>query len=104
MTDHITIAGNLTADPELRYTASGKAVLNMRVAVNHSKDNASFFTVVAWEGLAEALAEQAEKGDRLLITGRLQTRSWENDEGETRTVSEIVAEDAGFSLRFAAES
>jgi single-strand DNA-binding protein len=104
VTDTITVAGNLTQDPTLRYTANGKSVLNARIAINHSKERASFFDVVAWEGLAEALAEQAEKGDRLLVTGRLQTRSWENDEGETRTVAEIVAEDAGFSLRFAAES
>lgn len=110
----ITIVGNLTDDPELRYTPNGVAVANMRVAVNRRFRNQQsnewedrldgFFTVNVWRDLAENVAESLHRGDRVLVQGRLQSRSYENKEGETRWVTEIEADEVCPSLRWAKAS
>jgi single-strand DNA-binding protein len=108
--NQITIVGNLTDDPELRYTPNGAAVASLRVAVNRRipdgsggwKDaETSFFRVNAWRTLAENAAESLTRGTRVVITGRLRSRSWENQEGETRSAVEIEADEMGPSLRWA---
>ena len=108
--NQITIVGNLTDDPELRYTANGAAVANFRVAHstrirdaagNWTDGDTSFFTVNCWRSLAENAAETLTRGTRVVVTGRLKQRSWENQEGEKRTVVEIEADDLGPSLKWA---
>jgi len=100
--NQITIVGNLTDDPELRYTANGAAVANFRVAYstrirdaagNWTDGDTSFFTINCWRSLAENAAETLTRGSRVVVTGRLKQRSWENQEGEKRTVVEIEADD-----------
>jgi single-strand DNA-binding protein len=104
------IVGNLTDDPELRYTPNGAAVVKFRVAVNRRyKDQAgewkdgetSYFTVNAWRQLAENVAESLTRGANVIVVGRLQQRSWETQEGDKRTVVEIEADEVGPSLRWA---
>ena len=104
------IVGNLTDDPELRYTPNGAAVVKFRVAVNRRyKDQAgewkdgetSYFTVNAWRALAENVAESLTRGANVIVVGRLQQRSWETQDGEKRTVIEIEADEIGPSLRWA---
>jgi len=111
--NQITIVGNLTDDPELRYTANGAAVANFRVAYstrirdaagNWTDGETSFFTVNCWRALAENAAESLTRGTRVVVTGRLKQRSWENQEGEKRTVVEIEADDLGPSLKWATAS
>ena len=111
--NQITIVGNLTDDPELRYTANGAAVANFRVAYstrirdaagNWTDGDTSFFTVNCWRALAENAAETLTRGTRVVVTGRLKQRSWENQEGEKRTVIEIEADDLGPSLKWATAS
>ena len=108
--NQVTIVGNLTDDPELRYTANGAAVANFRVAHstrirdaagNWTDGDTSFFTVNCWRSLAENAAESLTRGTRVVVTGRLKQRSWENQEGEKRTVVEIEADEVGPSLRWA---
>ncbi len=106
----VTITGNATREPELRFTPSGQAVANFGVAVNRRWQNrqtqeweeaVSFFDVTAWAQLAENVAETVAKGTRVTVTGRLDQRSWENQEGEKRSKVEIVADDVAVSLRWA---
>jgi single-strand DNA-binding protein len=104
----ISIAGGLGRDPELRYTASGRAMANFGVAVERrwQKDGewtgeTSWFNVTCWGDLAEHAAETLTKGTRVVVIGRLQQRSWETNEGEKRYVVEIVADDIGPSLKWA---
>lgn len=99
--NEVKIMGNLTQDIELRYTAGGTAVANFSVATNRRyrqneewKDETEFHNVVVWTGLAEQLAQRAKKGTRLMITGRIQTRSWEGQDGQKKYRTEIVADDA----------
>ena len=108
--NQVVIVGNLTDDPELRYTPNGAAVVKFRVAVNRRyqdqsgqwKDGeTSYFTVNAWRTLAENSAESLTRGSRVVVVGRLQTRSWETQEGDKRTVTEIEADELGPSLRWA---
>jgi single-strand DNA-binding protein len=108
--NQIIIVGNLTDDPELRYTPNGAAVVKFRVAVNRRyKDEAgnwkdgetSYFTVNAWRSLAENVAESLTRGTRVVLAGRLQMRQWETQDGEKRTVVEIEADEVGPSLRWA---
>jgi single-strand DNA-binding protein len=108
MDNNITIIGNLTRDPEIRYTRDGQATTTLGVAVNRRwkkddewQEQTSFFDVVCWRELAENVALSLTKGARVIVTGRLEQRSWENDEGETRYKVEIVADDIGPALRFA---
>jgi single-strand DNA-binding protein len=106
----VTIVGNLTRDPELRYTPSGQANASFGVAVNRRWQNrqtneweerVSFFNVVCWREMADNVAESLAKGARAVVTGRLEQRSWETDNGEKRSVVEVVADEIGPSLRWA---
>lgn len=103
-----TIVGNLTRDPELRFTTGGRAQATFGVAVNRRyqvngewQEQVSFFNVIAWGTLAENLSASLEKGARVVVTGRLEQRSYETKEGEKKSVVEIVADEAGPSLRWA---
>jgi single-strand DNA-binding protein len=105
----ITIVGNLVGDPELRYTPSGQAVAKFRMAstprsfdkqANEWKDGASLFLDVnVWRQAGENVAESLMRGMRVIVTGRLEQRSYETKQGEKRTVYEITADDVGPSLR-----
>lgn len=105
----ITIVGNLVGDPELRFTPSGQAVANFRIAstprfldkgTNEWKDGEGLFlSVNVWRQMAENCAESLTKGSRVIVQGRLKQRSYETREGEKRTVYEIEADDVGPSLR-----
>jgi single-strand DNA-binding protein len=109
--NQIVIVGNLTDDPELRYTPNGAAVANFRVAVSRRvKDDAtgqwkdadtSFFRVAAWRSLGENAAESLTRGSRVVVVGRLRSRTYETQEGETRTSVEIEADEVAPSLRWA---
>ena len=109
-TNSITITGNITRDPEMRYTPSGVSKVSFGVAVNRSWRNqqtqewdeqTSFFNVVAWRQLAENVGASLAKGARVVVSGRLEQRSWETEQGEKRSIVEIVADDIAASLRFA---
>ncbi len=106
----VTIVGNLARDPELRFTNSGQANASFGVAVNRRWQNrqtqeweeqVSFFNVVCWAEMAENAAESLTKGMRVVVTGRLEQRSWETKEGDKRSVVEIRADEIGPSLRWA---
>ena len=110
MSSHVTLTGNLTREPELRYTPAGAATCNFGLAVNRKWQNrttneweeqTSFFNVVAWREMAENAAESLTKGSRVIVTGRLEQRSWETPDGEKRSVVEVVADEIGPSLRWA---
>jgi single-strand DNA-binding protein len=105
----ITIVGNLVDDPQLRFTASGQAVANFRVASTpRYRDNQSgewkdgdslFLTCNVWRQSAENVAESLQRGMRVIVQGRLRQRSYETREGERRTVYEVEADEVGPSLR-----
>ena len=107
----ITVVGNLTDDPELRFTPSGAAVANFTVAstprildkaTNEWKDgDALFLRCSIWRQAAENVAESLQRGARVLVTGRLRQRSYETKEGEKRTVVELEVDEVGPSLRWA---
>ncbi len=107
----ITLVGNLTADPELRFTPSGAAVANFTVAStprtfdrqsNEWRDGeAMFINCAVWRQAAENVAESLQKGMRVVVQGRLKSRSYETREGERRTVFEIDVDEIGPSLRYA---
>ncbi len=102
----ITIVGNLTRDPELRFTPGGAAVANFGVAWNlkgrdGAEDKVSFFDVTCWRQLAENVSDSLTKGSRVVVHGRLDQRSWENQDGERRSKVEIVADDVAPSLKWA---
>ncbi|MBI1349566.1 MAG: single-stranded DNA-binding protein [Actinomycetales bacterium] len=107
----VTIVGNLTADPELRFTPSGAAVASFTVAstprvldkaTNEWKDGESLFMRCSvWRQYAENVAESLTKGTRVIVTGRLKQRSYETREGEKRTVVEMEVDDIGPALRYA---
>lgn len=109
MDNAITIVGNLTRSPELRYTPGGTAVCKIGIAVNRSytdrngekHEDTSFFNINCWRDLAEHASESLFTGARVIVTGRLQSRSWETEDGQKRTVVEIEADDIGPSLRWA---
>jgi len=107
--NNITIVGNITRDPELRYTPSGQANVRLGVAVNRKwqdrnsgewQEATSFFDVIAWRELAENVNESLKKGARVIVTGRLEQRTWEQ-EGNKRSVVEIIADEIAPSLRWA---
>lgn len=108
MSNTVTVVGNLTRDPELRYTPSGAPVAKFGVAVNRTYTNragekveeTSFFNVNAGRQLAENVAESLVTGTRVLVTG-LQSRSWESEDGQKHSVVEIEADEVGPSLRWA---
>jgi len=106
----VTLAGNMTRDPEIRYTRDGNANASFGLAVNRRwqargsdewEEATSFFDVVCWRDLAENVALSLVKGSRVIVTGRLEQRTWENDDAERRSRVELVADDVGPSLRFA---
>ena len=107
----ITVVGNLVADPELRYTPSGSAVANFRVASTPRRydsqsgqwvdGEALFLTCNEWRQAAENVANSLTKGDRVIVNGRLRQRSFETREGEKRTVFEVEVDEVGPSLKYA---
>lgn len=110
MTSTTSLVGNLTRDPEIRYTKDGVANAVFGVAVNRRwqdrttqewEEATSFLDVVCWRDLAEHVGLSLVKGMRVVVMGRLEQRTWETDEGERRSKVEIVADEIGASLRFA---
>jgi single-strand DNA-binding protein len=106
----VTLVGNLTRDPELRFTPSGQAVATFGVAVNRRWQNrqnneweeqTSFFDVKCWAQMAENVSESLSRGARVLISGRLEQRSWETEQGDKRSKVEVVADEIAPSLRWA---
>jgi single-strand DNA-binding protein len=101
----VILVGNLTKDPELRYTPSGTAVANLRMAVNRKfrdkaqqlKDETCFITVVVWSKQAETCNQYLHKGSSLLVEGRLQSRTWDDTQtGQKRSVIDVLAERVQF--------
>lgn len=110
MTDnYVQITGNVTKDPEMRFTPSAARVASFSVAVNRRWKNSqggwdeqvSFFDVVCWNELAENVTDTVQKGMRVTVTGRLEQRTWQTDDGSNRSKVEIVATDVAPSLRWA---
>jgi single-strand DNA-binding protein len=108
--NNVTLVGNITRDPELRFTPTGQATASFGLAVNRRWQNrqtqeweeaTSFFDVVCWREMAENVSESLVRGSRVVVTGRLEQRSWENAEGERRSKVEVVADEVGPSLRWA---
>ena len=101
----VTLVGNITRDPELRFTPGGAAVSSFGLAWNRKnrdgEESVSFFDVTCWNSLAENVAESLSKGNRVVVYGRLDQRSWENQEGERRSKVEIIADEVAPSLRWA---
>ena len=104
----VTLVGNLTRDPELRYTQGGRATASFGLAVsrryqvnNEWQEQTSFFDVVAWAQLGENAAASLSKGARVIVNGRLEQREYETREGDKRNVVEVVADEIGPSLRWA---
>jgi single-strand DNA-binding protein len=101
------LMGRLTKDPELRYTAGGAAVANLRVAINRvyslqsgeKKEEVCYVTVVVWRKTAEAVGEYLKKGDPLFVEGYLQSRSWETEDKQKRSTMEVVADRIQFLNR-----
>lgn len=108
--NNVTVIGNTTRDPELRFTPSGMAVATFGIAANRRWQNrqtneweeaVSFFDVTAWQQLAENVSESVQKGTRVVVSGRLDQRSWETQDGEKRSKVEIVADEVAPSLKYA---
>ena len=106
----VTLVGNCTRDPELRFTSSGQAVATFGLAVNRRWQNrqtneweeqVSFFDVTVWQQMAENVAESVTKGTRVVVFGRLEQRSWETQDGDKRSKTEVVADEVAPSLRYA---
>jgi single-strand DNA-binding protein len=106
---HVTLIGNLTDDPEVRFTPNAVQVASFRLAVTpRVKDgdawrdgDTSFFRVNVWRDLAANVTDSLSKGDRAVVIGRLRMRSWQTPEGEARSVVEVEAEEVAPSLRWA---
>ena len=101
----VTIVGNVTRDPELRFTASGMAVCGFGVAWNQrSRDGedttSHFFEVTCWQSLAENVSESITKGTRVIVYGRLDWSSWETEQGEKRNQVKLIADEVAPSLRW----
>ena len=104
MLNKVMIIGNLGADPEMRYTANGSAVTEFRVASNRryttrdgeARDETEWFRVVTWNRLAEICSQYLSKGRQVYVEGRLQTRSWEGQDGQTRYTTELIAQEVKF--------
>lgn len=108
MSNYVTLTGNLTRDPELRFTTGGRGVATMGLAVNRRyqsngewQEQTSFFNVVAWGDMGENCATSLTKGARVIVTGRLEQRSWTTENDEKRSVVEVIADEIGPSLRWA---
>jgi single-strand DNA-binding protein len=109
MSNSVTLVGNLVEDPELRFTASGVAMARVRLAVSRRyrdrneewQEETGFFGGTCWREVAENISESLSKGDRVFVTGRLEQRNWETNEGEKRSVVEVKIDEIGPSLRWA---
>lgn len=106
----VTLVGNITKTPELLLTNSGLYYLRFTIAVNRRwqnrqtqewEESTSYFDVVCWRELAENVAQSIRRGDRIVVVGRLEQRSWETPEGERRSKIEVTADEVGPSLRWA---
>jgi single-strand DNA-binding protein len=106
----VTVVGNVTRDPELRFTNTGQATASFGLAVNRRWQNrqtqeweekVSFFDVVCWREMAENVSESLSRGSRVIVTGRLEQRSWETQDGDKRSKVEIIADEVAPSLRWA---
>ena len=106
----VTLVGNITRDPELRFTNTGQPTATFGLAVNRRWQNrqtqeweeaTSFFDIVCWREMAENVSESITRGARIMVAGRLEQRSWETQEGERRSKVEVVADEIGPSLRWA---
>jgi single-strand DNA-binding protein len=106
----VALTGNMTREPELRFTSSGQATCQFGLAVNRSwtdrqtqekKEQVSFFDVVCWGSLAENVATSLPRGTRVTVTGRLEQRSWETQEGDKRSKVEVNADSVSPDLRWA---
>jgi single-strand DNA-binding protein len=105
----VTLVGNLVDDPELRFTPSGVAMAKVRFAVSRRyqdrnqewQEETSFFGGTCWRDMAENVAESLQKGMRIIVTGRLEQRSWETQEGDKRSIIEVRIDDIGPSVRWA---
>jgi single-strand DNA-binding protein len=101
----VTIAGNLTRDPEIKFLKSGTAVTELSVAINRKdkegEDHTSFVDVKAWQSLAENASESLTKGMRVVVSGRLEQETWEDKEGNKRSKLVVVADEISPSLRWA---
>jgi single-strand DNA-binding protein len=104
----VTLVGNMTRDPELRYTTGGRGVASFGLAVNRRyqvngewQEQVSFFNITAWAELGENAAASLHKGSRVIVTGRLQQREYETREGEKKSIVEVIADELGPSLRWA---
>ncbi|MEI7546558.1 MAG: single-stranded DNA-binding protein [Actinomycetota bacterium] len=104
----VTLVGNVTKDPELRFTTGGRGVASFGIAVNRRyqvnnewQEQVSFFNVVAWGTLGENVAASLNKGTRVIVTGRLEQRSWDDKDGQKKSIVEVVADEIGPSLRWA---
>jgi single-strand DNA-binding protein len=104
----ITLVGNLTRDPELRFTANGRAVASFGIAVGRRyqvngewQEQTSYFNVTAWGDLGENAAASLSKGTRIVVTGRLEQREYTTREGDKRTAIDVIADELGPSLRWA---
>lgn len=104
----VTLVGNLTRDPEIRFTSGGRSQTTLGLAVSRRyqqngewQEQTSFFNVVAWGTLADNAAASLSKGTRVVVTGRLEQRSYETNAGEKRSVVEVIADEIGPSLRWA---
>lgn len=97
--NRVILIGNLTKDPELRYTPNGVAVTTFTLAINkrvNGENQADFIGIVAWQKLADLCATYLRKGKQCAVEGRLQTRSYDNKEGKRVFVTEVVAENVQF--------
>jgi single-strand DNA-binding protein len=106
----VTLVGNITRDPELRFTNTGQANVTFGLAVNRRWQNrqtqeweeaTSFFDVVCWREMAENVSETLSRGARVIVNGRLEQRSWETQDGDKRSKVEVIADEIGPSLRWA---
>lgn len=108
MDNTITVVGNITRDPELRYTATGRGVASFGLAVNRRyqqngewQEEVTFLNIVAWGDMGEHVAASLAKGNRAIVTGRLEVRAYDDKEGVKKYVTEIIADDIGPSLKWA---
>lgn len=92
----VNLIGRLTADPELKTTTSGKSVTSFSIAVNKDRDNVDYFDIVAWNKTAELITKYFRKGSQIGIEGRLNTRKWEDNNGNKRKAVEVVVNSITF--------
>jgi single-strand DNA-binding protein len=111
--NNVSLIGNVTRDPEMRFTGGGTALVTFGLAVNRRWQNrqtneweeqVSYFDIVCWGELGENVSESITKGTRLMVNGRLEQRSWETDNGDKRSKIEVIADEVGPSLRWASAS